>query len=319
MKKVDIYSYGVVCWQILTMNPQPFKEYLELGSLELFIEAICNRNERPSLTDYPKPVKNLVKKFWDKDPNNRPDFQAIIEQTNICMVDCSLIYNEAKEFWRVNFDGKTEVNFSEFSKSLFEYLEIDLDVNDEKYACIDAMACQDGNQSRIVTLERFGRLLKWFGNLRDRNDNIVDKITSIMRNPWFHGEVSRDQLALYNREFSAETKKKRHFLIRFSETEPIEEHPFSITVWGSSGSTNYRINYDTKEEEYSVSYKDKKKENITCTDIKLSNLINLKLKKPLKLRNEIPSQYGQIFNAGNPSYAEKNYANETKNNATTDD
>jgi len=122
--------------------------------------------------------------------------------------------------------------------------------------CLEAILVKD--ETKFVSLERFGYVLKWFGPLNFRDTNIIDKIHSILKNKWFHGEVSREQITQNSTQFGEE-KKKKQFLVRFSETEPIEEHPFSITVWNGAQNTSYRINYDVDAGEYSVSYKDKKR------------------------------------------------------------
>jgi len=306
-EKVDVYSYGIVCWQILTNSPQPYQEYLELGSLDAFVDAVCKRQERPPLGELPKCVKDLVKRLWSQDPASRPDFETIIYGLNSCMLEVTLIYPEARDFWKFYFDGKTEVNFNNFSQNLFEHLSVNPD-DEKKMKCLDVILTKD-DPSRFVTLERFGYILKWFGPLSFGESNIIDKIHSIMKNKWFHGEVSRDQINQYSTQFENE-KKKKQFLVRFSETEPIEEHPFSITVFNGSQNTSFRINYDVDSAEYSVTHKTKNsKDSQTQTDGDLSFLLNFKLKKALKLKNEIIGKYFIIFQETNTNTADIVYGN----------
>jgi len=155
-------------------------------------------------------------------------------------------------------------------------------------------AVTDLNNQKVVSLERFGLLLKWFGPLTFKTKNIIDKIFDLVEEPWFHGEVSREQLALYDSNFKG---KKDHFLIRFSMSEPIEQHPFSITLYTSTETKSYHITFDINTGDYSVSFvKDKKKEVVVISDPDLHNLINLKLKKPLRLKIPIKSNLiGLVF------------------------
>jgi len=105
-------------------------------------------------------------------------------------------------------------------------------------------------------------------------------------------------------------RKKKQFLVRFSETEPIEEHPFSITVFNGSQNTSFRINYDVDSAEYSVTHKTKNsKDSQTQTDGDLSFLLNFKLKKALKLKNEIIGKYFIIFQETNTNTADIVYGN----------
>jgi len=182
-EKVDIYSYGIVCWQILVMNPQPYQEYLELGSLETFIDGICRKQERPQLGDIPKNVKAIVRKLWDHNPASRPGFEDIIVELNTITLDCALIYEDARNFWKRHFEGKYEVKFDSFAKHLFEDLHVNMDKESTKYKCLEEMMCN--NDSNLVNMDRFGLILKWFGPLMPKDSNIIENIENIMENKFF--------------------------------------------------------------------------------------------------------------------------------------
>jgi len=307
-EKVDVYSYGIVCWQILAMHPQPYQEYLELGSLETFIDGICRKQERPSLGDIPKSVKTIVRKLWDHEPNTRPDFESVIDELNNVTLSCALIYEDARKFWKKHFEGKYEVKFDSFAKHLFEDLHINLDKEGTKYKCLEQMMCNHDDTSNLIDLDRFGLILKWFGPLIPKDSNLIANIENIMENKFFHGSVSRQEIAEYSGQFQRE-KRKKQFLVRFSETEPIEDHPFSITQWNGEKSTSYRINYDSAKGEYSCSYKDKKDQMTETSDSLLSQLIKKMAKNNphLGLKSEIPSKYTSIFKK---EIADQSYSNE---------
>ena len=71
--KVDVYSYAVLLWEMLTEST-PFR-----GKNPIQIMTIVyQRNERlriPSNT--PEPLKNLIKRCWDRNPDVRPTFAEI--------------------------------------------------------------------------------------------------------------------------------------------------------------------------------------------------------------------------------------------------
>lgn len=50
-EKVDVYSFGIVMWQLLHWDTDPFAEYLALGSLQALIDAVCDNMERPLLAE----------------------------------------------------------------------------------------------------------------------------------------------------------------------------------------------------------------------------------------------------------------------------
>jgi len=150
----------------------------------------------------------------------------------------------------------------------------------------------DTKNQKIVSLERFGLILKWFGPLTFKTKNIVDKIYEMVEEPWFHGEVSRETLTLYD----TNKNQKDHFLVRFSMSEPIEKHPFTITLFTATDTKNYHIEFDISSGDYAVSFKDKKKETVIVNDPDIHLLINYKLKKPLRLKHAIKSNLmGLVF------------------------
>jgi serine/threonine protein kinase len=295
-EKVDVYSYGIVCWQILTNSPQPYQEYLDLGSLEAFIDAVCKRKERPPLGDLPKSVKTIVRKLWDHDPDNRPGFETVIQELNAVMLECALIYEEARNFWKFYYDGKISVPFDDFARDLSTHLNLDIESEKNliRKKCLEAIICkEDEVKARYVTLDRFGLVLKWFGPLTLAGESLLEKIVRILKNDYFHGEVSKKKLEVYNKQYATSDKKKSFYLLRFSETEPIEEHPFSITVWKGGSNINHRINYNVQTGLYSVSFKDKKDSN-SISDKDLCDVIKI-CSKPLKLKTEIIGDYSRLF------------------------
>jgi len=162
---------------------------------------------------------------------------------------------------------------------------------------------------KIVSIERFGLLLKWFGPLTFRNNNIVDKIYDIVKQEWFHGVVSRERLSIITtEEMNKLQKKEKKFFVRITESEPIQNHPFSITVISKNDSSSYRVNYDSDSGLYSVSAM-KKEELVTASNPDLTGLINsfyVNRKGPIKLKiNEFVRSdlHKQIF----IKYYPKNY------------
>lgn len=81
-EKVDVYSYGIVMWEILAREP-PFATYKPLEILKRVLED----GERPPLSkikeDCPPELVLIMKVCWDQDPNRRPNFSDIIEALNL--------------------------------------------------------------------------------------------------------------------------------------------------------------------------------------------------------------------------------------------
>jgi serine/threonine protein kinase len=76
-KEVDVYSFAIMCSQILSGADEPFRR-----PLEGFTDRIsAPRNERPELppNGYPAKLLDLIKRCWDPDPHQRPSFSFICE------------------------------------------------------------------------------------------------------------------------------------------------------------------------------------------------------------------------------------------------
>eukprot|EP00347_Sterkiella_histriomuscorum_P008978 403342997 len=75
--KADVYSYGIVLWEIICREP-PFKTY----QAHEIIYKVVNFQERPSLTkipsDCPKELITIMTRCWDQQPTKRPDFADIV-------------------------------------------------------------------------------------------------------------------------------------------------------------------------------------------------------------------------------------------------
>jgi len=75
-EKVDVYSYGMTCFEVVT-SCLPFEGELEACriSIDLIIEG-----QRPKLpSDLDVTWKDLIEKCWNPIPNERPSFSEIFQ------------------------------------------------------------------------------------------------------------------------------------------------------------------------------------------------------------------------------------------------
>jgi len=71
----DVYSFGILLWEILTLK----KPYSKLNCHEWLQEVIIER-KRPDIDEaWPKKLQSLLKCCWSEDIEERPSFDIIID------------------------------------------------------------------------------------------------------------------------------------------------------------------------------------------------------------------------------------------------
>lgn len=74
-QKIDVYSYGILLWELLTKEV-PFRGLKEVQ----VAMAVINNDSRPLIPQScPQKLSMLIKRCWNKDPKNRPDFKGIVK------------------------------------------------------------------------------------------------------------------------------------------------------------------------------------------------------------------------------------------------
>ncbi|KAL3525418.1 hypothetical protein ACH5RR_013790 [Cinchona calisaya] len=87
--KVDVYSFSMVLWELLTNNT-PFK-----GRGSVMVAYAAAANLRPNVDNIPKDIVPLLISCWAEDPADRPEFAQITDFlsdiiTNMCSVQNTL-------------------------------------------------------------------------------------------------------------------------------------------------------------------------------------------------------------------------------------
>ncbi|RGB33722.1 kinase-like domain-containing protein, partial [Rhizophagus diaphanus] len=80
-KKSDVYSIGILLWEISSGQP-PFSD--ELNDIELAMEIFQGLREKP-IHDTPKEYIKIYTDCWDIEPDNRPTIDQVVDKLNALM------------------------------------------------------------------------------------------------------------------------------------------------------------------------------------------------------------------------------------------
>jgi len=301
-EKVDLYSYGIVFWEMLT-GEEPYGEH---DSYNTFVKAICNDNERPEIPEDMHPsLKNLLELCWHREPEKRPTFDQIIDMLDDAMVECTLTDPLAIQLWKENWKGKDDVSFNKFVSALYRVLDLNLGKDRERnldYKCLKAMLAESEKDTENcnVHIEKFGLLIRWFGNLKqtwknDEDVNIVQIVGDVLKEPWFHGDLPRQNSEVLLTDY---IRKKGTYFVRLSTTDPIEKSPFTRSKVNKKGKINHQRVFVSKSRQgYYVVIKAKNGDKNKKIEAKggIGNLI-VKIAGELDLKTPCPGRkYSELF------------------------
>ena len=76
--KADVFSFAIILFELVSRE----EPYVGQGGLEVAIK-VAHEGLRPTIPSYcPDEYASLIKECWDAEPDNRPDFQGVLERLN---------------------------------------------------------------------------------------------------------------------------------------------------------------------------------------------------------------------------------------------
>jgi serine/threonine protein kinase len=315
-EKVDVYSFGIVMWQVLHWNPDPFKKYLDMGDLNKLIEAICQRAERPDIDAEVHPsLKSIIELTWHQESRKRPSFSSILLLLDDALIKAVITDKDAAEFWRRHYGrvesgkqietSKRVVPYETVAPAFFKALGEKFPSNppdDKKYLCLKAIVSEKhpSYDMLVVLLEKFAAIFKWFGPMFPSNgDRFFDSMLNIVKEDWFHGDTSKDEAQALLSNFEKQHKHVENaFLVRFSTTDPITKNPFNISKISKAGSlVHQRVYFDAETNEHYITVKEKGESTRFASKEGIVGLIKLIMSNTKLLKIVVPrNKYHEIFN-----------------------
>jgi hypothetical protein len=276
---------------------EPFAEH---DSYNGFVSAICQKHERPPIpADMHVNVAKILEDCWAHEPGQRPSFTDIISRLEDAMLQVTIPDPAGQALWKKNWAGQLSVSWIKFVPVFYEAIKEPLAREREKdssYKVLRHLLIVDGTgfkegDNEEVSVERFGRMMKWFGNLNNDQGNILKRIVALAQTPWFHGEIERPACET----LLANIRDPGVFLVRLSTTEP-ERTPFTLSKYSKDGSvTHQRINVRPDLRGHYVAFKTKKGNEKIEAAGGVEKLVE-KCAKDLRLKKACPgSRYHDFF------------------------
>jgi len=187
----------------------------------------------PIPSNTPASLKSIIERCWNSDPKLRPNFLDIVEEKKWELMLIEAVTRgeeEAMNMWLAcgTEDEKqlkktpVRVPWDTFIQHFCDHLNIKVSrkvvKEDENFKAIRAVLdVVLTNPAKIyVTFENFEKFLKWFGPVRrDEGRDILNSITELVKEPWFHGDIVREQAEAR----IAASQNKSGFLVRYSQKE----------------------------------------------------------------------------------------------------
>eukprot|EP01087_Luapelamoeba_hula_P012250 TRINITY_DN3403_c2_g1_i1.p1 TRINITY_DN3403_c2_g1~~TRINITY_DN3403_c2_g1_i1.p1 ORF type:complete len:506 (+),score=76.69 TRINITY_DN3403_c2_g1_i1:215-1732(+) len=213
-EKADVYSYGIVLWEILTRD-EPFAQF---ENYEEFRDAICNKHVRPPIPQDSHPgLRQLIEACWHANPPQRPDFHAIVAALEYIIVDTGVQDAHGRKLWKDHFLKEDRVKWLDFLRTFSTCLppEPDTQVKLLNMKCLHALLAEKGknNDEEIVTLSNFGNFLNFFGPMVVHDPAFMEHVRQMLKKPYFHGDITTQDAEAHLTGKAAGT-----FLLRFSSS-----------------------------------------------------------------------------------------------------
>jgi len=216
-EKCDIYSYGIILWEIYT-GELPFAEETSYLSVEDLCIKVADENLRPKIpTDCPVNLAELIRNCWDLYPDDRPSFTTILEKLELIMAEEAILDPTGRAFWNRFFKNTDKVPWERFVDEFCRYFSYTNSNVDPFIRCIKYLLV--GNRDEFATyvhIEKFGRFLDHFGPIMENYTkvNFLSKIRNLVSQSWFYGYLSTEDALVLLRQ-----QDPGSFLIRFSTSE----------------------------------------------------------------------------------------------------
>eukprot|EP01130_Rhizamoeba_saxonica_P000748 TRINITY_DN10673_c0_g1_i1.p1 TRINITY_DN10673_c0_g1~~TRINITY_DN10673_c0_g1_i1.p1 ORF type:complete len:813 (+),score=144.14 TRINITY_DN10673_c0_g1_i1:38-2440(+) len=221
-EKTDVYSFGLMLWELLTLNPL-FSRPKKFKGKEGLAEYVLEGN-RPKIMDFwPSRVQDLLSNCWNVNAENRPDFQSIIQEWDSIetqlLCPCEIARRIVYKLWNKDRSKKYDiVEIKNILSSTCMESDTYFDYNEEAYTLLKSVMCLS-KHNNWVSYKQFCHVIGWFGPLSDGDNcaGFINRIRDIHSKRYFHaftpGKILQNKL---RRMWERQSKKRVIYAVRLS-------------------------------------------------------------------------------------------------------
>eukprot|EP01100_Stratorugosa_tubuloviscum_P009048 TRINITY_DN3790_c0_g2_i1.p1 TRINITY_DN3790_c0_g2~~TRINITY_DN3790_c0_g2_i1.p1 ORF type:complete len:523 (-),score=223.39 TRINITY_DN3790_c0_g2_i1:70-1638(-) len=117
--KADLYSFAISAWELLIGGPS----HDRLSKEQLF--KFVKQGGRPNInairnkyTQITQTFLNLIEQCWHQQPEQRPNFEQVIQQLQHIIIEVSIPDSILYSFWTNHFQFNTQIKWSNFYQIL---------------------------------------------------------------------------------------------------------------------------------------------------------------------------------------------------------
>uniref|UniRef100_A0A6B2L2I7 SH2 domain-containing protein n=1 Tax=Arcella intermedia TaxID=1963864 RepID=A0A6B2L2I7_9EUKA len=266
--KVDVYSFSLLFWELLTRG----KLFAEFAHKEDFIKALIQNEVRPPISDINPILQAILVAGWTQSPLLRPTFEQLLLDLQSALTKVFLpteLCPTAGTLWEKHFRGTTKVPWQDFLTNTVNFLRKRHPKYKIEFSCLELLAVEEEGEQKIVNLERFSSLLKWFGQMKSDNGDFVNRVFQVMSKEWFFGLISSSAAQHILRSSAPGT-----FLVRLhmGGNISIDKFPYTISRVDPNGKVVH-TRIQRVSSGFSVKFGSANKTCLSLTDTTIENFI----------------------------------------------
>eukprot|EP01127_Copromyxa_protea_P019571 TRINITY_DN6391_c0_g1_i3.p1 TRINITY_DN6391_c0_g1~~TRINITY_DN6391_c0_g1_i3.p1 ORF type:complete len:828 (+),score=128.23 TRINITY_DN6391_c0_g1_i3:229-2484(+) len=225
-EKTDIYSYGLILWEIVSLKAL-FVRPREYAGKKGLTRYVLEGHRPPIEKAWSDSLKQLLRRCWHADPVQRPTFEEIVSMwpdltTHVlCPDPCGR--EIVDKLW--GREGDSNVAFDEFRK-VFEDVCFKDDItviykkNHRSIRKMMSLLLCETQFEDVVSKKRFCSVVSWFGPLDKQNNcrGFFARIQDLLSMKFFHGFLGSKKAQSHMMKLF-DTRKLQTYCVRFSEVE----------------------------------------------------------------------------------------------------